>query len=191
MSDRQQLILEAALRVIARDGVRGLRVEKLAAEAKVSTSLIYYHFENRAGLMRRTLEFVSEHAGRYTSQALEQGEDARKQIELLLSLELQDTPAVRQNSAAWGELRASATFDPDLREPLQAATREWVADLVALISEARAAGLVSAEVEPTDSAERLTALVEGLSERWLSGTMTLERAQRLLSGAIEVEFDRP
>ncbi|MFE3452252.1 TetR/AcrR family transcriptional regulator [Nonomuraea sp. NPDC059194] len=191
MSDRQQLILEAALRVIARDGVRGLRVEKLAAEAKVSTSLIYYHFENRAGLMRRTLEFVSQRAGRYTSEALERGGDARTRIELLLSLELQDTPAVRENSSAWGELRASATFDPDLREPLQAATREWVGDLIDLIAEARAAGLVSAKVEPMDSAERLTSLVEGLSERWLSGTMSLERAQQLLAGAIDIEFDRP
>ncbi|WP_327088891.1 TetR family transcriptional regulator [Nonomuraea sp. NBC_01738] len=191
MSDRQQLILEAALRVIARDGVRGLRVEKLAAEAKVSTSLIYYHFENRAGLMRRTLEFVSQRAGRYTSEALELGGDARARIELLLSLELQDSPAVRENSSAWGELRATATFDPDLREPLQAATREWVDDLLALIDEAHAAGLVSAKVVPLDVAERLTSLVEGLSERWLSGTITLERARHLLAGAIDVEFDRP
>lgn len=189
MSDRQQLILEAAVRVIARDGVRGLRVEKLAAEAKVSTSLIYYHFENRAGLMRRTLEFVSERAGRYTEEALERGRNPRAQIELLLELELQDTPSVRENSSAWGELRATATFDPDLREPLLAATREWVGDLVSLIEQARAAGLVAAKVEPVDAAERLTSLVEGLSERWLSGTMSLERARHLLAGAIAIEFD--
>ncbi|MEV4898166.1 helix-turn-helix domain-containing protein, partial [Nonomuraea sp. NPDC055795] len=43
-SDRQRQILEAAVRVIAHSGVRGLRVEKLSAEAGVSTALIYYHF---------------------------------------------------------------------------------------------------------------------------------------------------
>lgn len=44
MSDRQTLILEAPIRVTAQSGVRGLRVEKLAAEAGISTALIYYHF---------------------------------------------------------------------------------------------------------------------------------------------------
>lgn len=48
VADRQSLILEAAVRVIARNGVRGLRVEELASEAGVSTALIYYHFKDRA-----------------------------------------------------------------------------------------------------------------------------------------------
>ena len=51
MSDRRTQIMQAAVRVIARDGVRGLRVEKLAAEAGVSTALIYYHFHDRDGIV--------------------------------------------------------------------------------------------------------------------------------------------
>ncbi|MYV72610.1 TetR family transcriptional regulator, partial [Streptomyces sp. SID1046] len=47
MSDRRRAILEGAARVIARRGVRGLRVSDLAAEAGVSTALIYYHFKDR------------------------------------------------------------------------------------------------------------------------------------------------
>ncbi|MFD1930272.1 TetR family transcriptional regulator [Nonomuraea mangrovi] len=106
-------------------------MEKLAAEAGVSTAFIYYHFGDRAGLMRRTLEFVNERAGRYTDEAREIGEDPRAQLELLLLLELQDTPTVRENSAAWGELRASAVFDPDLREPLSSsATLDRARELV-------------------------------------------------------------
>ncbi|WP_431895231.1 hypothetical protein [Nonomuraea sp. bgisy101] len=81
--------------------------------------------------MRRTLEFVNERAGRYTDEAREIGEDPRAQLELLLLLELQDTPTVRENSAAWGELRASAVFDPDLREPLSSsATLDRARELV-------------------------------------------------------------
>ncbi|WP_433359545.1 TetR/AcrR family transcriptional regulator [Streptosporangium sp. CA-115845] len=190
MSDRQRLILEAAVRVIAQSGVRGLRVEKLAAEAGVSTALIYYHFEDRAGLMRRTLGFVNERADRYTEEARAIGEDPRAQLELLLLLELQDTPVVRENSAAWGELRASAVFDRDLREPLRSSTREWADELADMIRQAQAAGLAAAEAEPTDAAERLTALVEGLSERWLSDSISLERARELLKGAVAAELGR-
>ncbi|WP_283136293.1 TetR/AcrR family transcriptional regulator [Rhizohabitans arisaemae] len=187
-SDRQRQILEAAVRVIAHSGVRGLRVEKLSAEAGVSTALIYYHFGDRAGLMRKTLEFISDRAGRYTHEALDIGKDAREQLELLLLLELQDTPTVRENSVAWGELRASAVFNPDLREPLGTSTREWADDLAGMIRQAQAAGLADADAVPVDVAERLTALVEGVSERWLSGSMSLERARELVEGAVVAEL---
>ncbi|WP_303332307.1 hypothetical protein [Streptomyces sp. NA02950] len=37
-------------------------------------------------------------------------------------------------------------------------------------------------------ADRLTALVEQLSKRWLSGSLTLDRARDLLCGAITAEL---
>ncbi|MGR4880870.1 TetR/AcrR family transcriptional regulator [Streptomyces sp. LARHCF249] len=188
MADRQSLILEAAVRLIARSGVRGLRVEELAAEAGVSTGLIYYHFKDRAGLVQRTLAFISDRATSYTDEALEDAEDARDALLRLLLSELQDIPRVRENSTAWGELRASAIFDTDLRETLAESTRSWSQDTADAVSDAQAAGLADLHVEPLDAAERLTALVEGLSERWLSGSLTLERARELLTGAVDAEL---
>ncbi|MFI1281981.1 TetR/AcrR family transcriptional regulator [Streptomyces sp. NPDC020858] len=188
MADRQALILEAAVRVIARNGVRGLRVEELAAEAGVSTALIYYHFKDRAGLVQRTLSFISDRATGYTDEALRDTPDARAALLQLLLSELQDTPRVRENSTAWGELRASAIFDTDLRETLAVSTRSWSQDTAEAISDAQAAGLADLHVTPLDAAERLTALVEGLSERWLSGSLTLDRARELLTGAVDAEL---
>ncbi|MFE6837103.1 TetR/AcrR family transcriptional regulator [Streptomyces sp. NPDC057705] len=188
MADRQALILEAAVRVIARNGVRGLRVEELAAEAGVSTALIYYHFKDRAGLVQRTLTFISDRATGYTDEALKDTEDARTILLHLLLSELQDTPRVRENSTAWGELRASAVFDADLRATLAESTRSWSRDTADAISDAQAAGLADLHVTPLDAAERLTALVEGLSERWLSGSLSLERARELLTGAVDAEL---
>ncbi|QNS08405.1 TetR/AcrR family transcriptional regulator [Streptomyces xanthii] len=115
--DRRRAILEGAARVIARRGVRGLRMDELATEAKVSTALIYYHFKDRAGTLRHTLEFISERAERYTSvegDALAP-QDAQQKLEQTLLLEFQDAPEVRENSTVWGELRASAIFEPELR----------------------------------------------------------------------------
>ena len=40
--ERREAILTAAARVIARSGVRGLRVEEVASEAGVSPPLLYY-----------------------------------------------------------------------------------------------------------------------------------------------------
>ncbi|MFK0252293.1 TetR/AcrR family transcriptional regulator [Streptomyces sp. NPDC090445] len=188
MADRQALILEAAVRVIARSGIRGLRVEELAAEAGVSTALIYYHFKDRAGLVQRTLAFINDRAIGYTEEALQGAEDARDALLRLLLSELQDSDRVRENSIAWGELRASAVFDDSLRANLVESTREWVRDTAELVADARAAGLADPRVEPLDAAERLTTLVEGLSDRWLSGSLELERARALLSGAVDAEL---
>ncbi|MFJ9575467.1 TetR/AcrR family transcriptional regulator [Streptomyces sp. NPDC101191] len=188
MASRSTRILEAAARVIARRGVRGLRVEELAEEAGVSTGLIYYHFKDRTGVLRQTLEFINDRAERYTT-AEEPGAEPlgpREELDQVLLLELQDAPQVRENSTAWGELRASAVFDPVLREDLARATLVWVQEVAALLGRvhplAPAAGLARA-------AERLTALLEGLSMRWLSGGLAVGHARALMTEAIEAELD--
>ncbi|MFD9889781.1 TetR/AcrR family transcriptional regulator [Amycolatopsis sp. NPDC059027] len=191
MSERQKAILDAAVRVIAHSGVRGLRIEKLAAEADISTALIYYHFGNRAGLLRRALEHISDRAADYTQHTGTEATDPRGELEQLLLLEIQDTETVRINSTAWGELRASAVFTDDLREPLAESTRVWVDEVADAIQRGQQAGTISARTSPVDAAERLTALTEGLSERWLSGSMTVTRARTLLRDAIAAELDKP
>ncbi|GAA3116072.1 TetR/AcrR family transcriptional regulator [Streptomyces rectiviolaceus] len=187
MASRTTQILEAAARLIARRGVRGLRVEELAAEAGVSTGLIYYHFKDRTGILRHTLEFINDRAERYTTGRAVDAEPLapREELAETLLLELQDTPVVRENSSAWGELRASAVFDEVLREDLARATLVWVQEVAALLG----------QVTPTAPApalaaagERLTALLEGLSMRWLSGGLQIDHARDLLRGAIDAEL---
>lgn len=189
MASRSTQILEAAARLVARRGVRGLRVEELAAEAGVSTGLIYYHFKDRTGILRHTLAFINDRAAHYTRARPDDAEpvDPQEELEQALLLELQDTPEVRENSSAWGELRASAIFEPVLREDLARATLVWVQEIAALLGRIHplspAAALAAA-------AERLTALVEGLSMRWLSGGLATDHARTLMKDAIATELGR-
>jgi AcrR family transcriptional regulator len=189
VASRKTSILEAAARVIARRGVRGLRVEELAAEAGVSTALIYYHFKDRTGILRHTLEFINDRAERYTTDrpADAPPPTAREELEQTLLLELQDTVEVRENSTAWGELRASAVFDETLREDLARATRIWVQEIAELLGVVRP---MSSAVALAGAAERLTALLEGLSTRWLSGSLPLAHARTLMVDAIDAEVAR-
>ncbi|MFD0150608.1 TetR/AcrR family transcriptional regulator [Streptomyces sp. NPDC055721] len=189
MAPRSTQILEAAARVIARRGVRGLRVEELAAEAGVSTALIYYHFKDRAGILSKTLEFINDRAERYTTDRDADAEplSPREELDQTLLLELQDTTEVRENSTAWGELRASAVFDDLLREDLARATLTWIQEVAALLGQVRP---MAPAVALAGAAERLTALLEGLSMRWLSGTLQIAHARTLMSEAIDVEVER-
>ncbi|GGU98487.1 putative transcriptional regulator, TetR family protein [Streptomyces litmocidini] len=168
--------------------MRGLRMEELATEAGVSTALIYYHFKDRAGVLRHTLEFISDRADRYTSDDEDGGaHDARRELERSLLLEFQDLPEVRENSTAWGELRASAVFEPELRGDLARATLTWIHDVADLLGRIRPTAPAPAL---TASAERLTALLEGLSTRWLSGALPLAHARELAKEAVTVELER-
>ncbi|WP_327417780.1 TetR/AcrR family transcriptional regulator [Streptomyces sp. NBC_01233] len=198
MTDRRRAILTGAARVIARQGVRGLRVADLAAEAGVSTALIYYHFKDRPGILRHALAFIGDRADRYTatengraatenSQAAAHPSGPRQLLEQTLLPAFQDLPEVRENSTAWGELRAHSVFDPELRDELAAAGAAWAAEVAGHLAELCPAAPPGAV---TAAAERLTALLEGLSVRWLSGLLPVGHARGLLREAIGVETGR-
>ncbi|MFF3604124.1 hypothetical protein [Streptomyces sp. NPDC002463] len=96
-----------------------------------------------------------------------------------------DGHEVRENSTAWGELRASAILEPDLRADLARASPTWVHDVAAL--PARVCPDVPAPVL-TASAERPTALLEGLSTRRLSDAPTSPHAREPLREAPSAEI---
>ncbi|SDX57888.1 regulatory protein, tetR family [Amycolatopsis xylanica] len=186
MNDRRQRLLDATCRVIASDGIRGLRVENVAAEAGVSTSLIYYYFTDRAGLLAQAMQHVNSRAETYADA--EAGETGREQFTLQMLGEFQDDDAVRENSAVWGELRGAAVFDEGLRPVVSAATERWIADLAELIERGRRDGSVDRAVDPAAVAIRLSALVEGLSNRWLARLMTTGEVRAYLAHAMDREL---
>ncbi len=191
MASRRDAILRAAATSIARRGVRGLRVEEVAREAGVSLGLVYYHFTDRAGLLAETFRFLNDRAAGYVADAVAAAQDPVDRVAQRLLSELQDEPLVVENSAAWGELRASAVFEEFLREPLRVATARWIDVVADAIEAAQAAGLADSQVDPRAAGARLTALVEGLSDRWLSGSLALEEARELLAGAVAYELGAP
>ncbi|WP_406510286.1 TetR/AcrR family transcriptional regulator [Streptomyces sp. NBC_00212] len=188
MSTRRAKLLEATCRVIALRGVRGMRVEDVAAEAGVSKTLIYYHFRDRAGLVTSALEYVNDRAEGYADIAEDDDSPAHELLLRLLAAEFQDDAAVRENSAVWGEVRAAATFDEGLRPVLTALTERWLVDLAELIADGQDDGTIPASVDSRAAAIRLTALVEGLSGRWLAGLITTGEARAHIAAALEREL---
>ena len=180
--DRRRAILDAAITVIARSGVRGFRVEQVAEEAQVAVSLLYYYFRNRNGLVQAALEHANERA----EAVVHGGESGRQAVERTLLAELDGSS--RDTSAVWGEVLASAVFEPELRDGLRAAAEAWTGLVAAAVEAGRSDGSISADVDARASAERLIALVEGLSSRWLAEITTREQAQRLLTEAIALEL---
>ena len=178
--ERREAILVAAARVISRNGVRGLRVEEVASEAGVSPPLLYYHFASRQGLIRAALQRASDKAPSAALLAERDGGSGYAAIEAALLAELDDDRSVRDNAIVWGEVSATAVFEPELRDDVRQVTAEWSATVAEAVRRGIEDGSIREGVDPDQVAEVLITLVDGLCNRWLAGAMDRKRARDLL-----------
>src|SRR5262245_43030941 len=58
--DRQALILEAVLSLLARDGISGVSMRAVAREAGVALGLVHYYFEDKTSLIAASLRRIEE-----------------------------------------------------------------------------------------------------------------------------------
>lgn len=178
-------IVVAVVEAVAARGVRGMRVEDVASRAGVSTPLLYYHFRDRLTLLRAALDYANAQAPsgvlRGDSGDGRSGFDA---IRDALQREFDESPTIRHSSIVWNEVSATAVFEPEMRPDLIRVTREWNAWVTDAIAAGIADGSIRDENAAADAAELLTAVVEGLSLRWLAQSVDRERAQQLLDIAL-------
>ncbi|MDQ3572996.1 MAG: TetR/AcrR family transcriptional regulator [Actinomycetota bacterium] len=172
--------------MISRSGVRGLRVEQVAAEAKVSPPLLYYHFASRQGLIRAALERASERApSAALREAPERGEAGYAALRAALLAEFDEDREVRDNAVVWGEVTASAVFDPELRDDVRRVGATWTAEVSDAVRRGIEDSSIRPDVDPDRAGQILTALVDGLCNRWLAGGIDREAARSLLDGALQ------
>jgi AcrR family transcriptional regulator len=177
-ADRRIALLDAAVEQIALRGTRGMRIEEVAKAAGVSPALVYHHFADRSALLIAALQHVGDRANAYTEP---KGANARDRLINLLASEVQDNLVVRTNSTAWGELRDTAIFDELLRPTLTALTDRWVNDIADMVKAGHLDGSIGKHVKPGSAGVRLSAMVEGLSSRWLAGLITTRETRRHIS----------
>jgi len=176
-------ILDAAVKLIARDGLDAVRVARIATEAGVSASLLHYHFESRDALLAEALENAYALAG-----DIRTGGEADRLREMIDQC-LPGPGSLHDDWMLWVELWRHAARHPELRATaarLYARMHAWFADAIA-------AGEASGEFTVADrdrTVERLLALIDGYGIRALTEdpTMPLERARTEIWEAIAADL---
>lgn len=79
---RRTRILNAALRLFAENGVNGVAVPQIAAEAGVGVGTIYRQFESKEALVNTLFRRVRRAYDRYLDRALRGVEDPRRRFEM-------------------------------------------------------------------------------------------------------------
>jgi AcrR family transcriptional regulator len=186
----RERILAAAVEQIAREGIDGVRIARIATQAGVSPALVHYHFATRDALLAEALDYSYAHAGdaRIASGELPADSHAAR-LQSMIEQCLPVTPSLERDWVLWVELWLRAVRNPELRpvaEELYARLHSWFAREIA-------AGVNDGEFarcDPDEVADRTLALIDGYGIRTLIGdpAIPLERAQRSVSAALAREL---
>jgi AcrR family transcriptional regulator len=188
MTDRETGILEAACRVIAREGADGLRMGAVAREAGVSSALIHYYFATRSDLLVNAFEHADREADKAATRAIEGIPLAADRLARLLVVYAAADPVFREDWILWVEMWRSAIFDERLRSSVSASNRAWADQVADLIRDGAEDGSIPPVADVHLVTLRLTAVVDGLGLQIISGLISHEVAADVIRSAIEQEL---
>jgi AcrR family transcriptional regulator len=178
-------ILDAAVKLIAREGINDVRIARIAMEAGVSASLLHYHFASRDSLLAEALEHSYELAGDLRLGRGEEPETAGERLMGMIDWCLPAPGALHDDWMLWVELWLHAARKPDLRATsarLYERLHKWFA---AAIADGEAGG--EFRVKDRDrTVQRLLALIDGYGIRTLieDPEIPLEHARAEIWAAI-------
>lgn len=182
----RERILAAAVSRIAGEGIDGVRIARIAMDARVSSALVHYHFASREALLAEALEYSYTHAGdsRTAVEDLPETSHAER-LRSMIDQCLPSTPTLREDWVLWVELWLRAVRHPELRpiaEDLYARLQAWFAGEIE-------AGVSCGEFDrcdPQGVADLTVALIDGFGIRTLIGdsAVPLDRARRAVEAAL-------
>jgi AcrR family transcriptional regulator len=156
--ERVDAILEAACRVVVREGAHGLRLAAVAEEAGVSKALVHYYFATRRDLLRNAFSRSEERWQAALAERLEKVPTGAQRVEQALLMGVDPKEPFAGHRALWNEVWSSLRFDDELRPLVESSYRNWLKRLTALVEEGRGDGSVDAAVR---RAHRLAACASG------------------------------
>jgi AcrR family transcriptional regulator len=153
----RQRLIDAARRVVLRDGHEGATTRAILEEAGLSAGSLYNYFSSKDELFEALAEQVVGENIRELISSAEPAADAlvRLAIELLT---VPDLPAL-----AWFRGRLSA--DPQVREAVADFNHAIVESFVPLVGAAQADGAIDPAIDAAALVELFDVIVEGLNRR--------------------------
>lgn len=158
----QEQILAGACRAILRRGFPATRIADVAAEAGVSTAAVHYHFETKDDVLLAALKWATEHLLARVDELRRAELPAAEELVRLLELGVPHPGPLRDEYVLWIELWTHVLHRPDLLERCEEISVRWREFFFAIVREGVDRGEFAPVVDPTEVAERIIAMVDGL-----------------------------
>jgi AcrR family transcriptional regulator len=188
-TDRKSAILEAACRVIARDGADRMRVSDVGREAGISTALVHYYFPTRADLVSAAFAFADERADATVEAEAQGAADGRQRLTRLLCAWASLGDEVQRSWAIWSEMWRHAMYEPRTRAATVASYQRWLDQIEAVLAEGSGDGSLPPSAAQPGVARRLVALVDGLGQQMLIGMISPAQMREHVADAIAIEVE--
>jgi AcrR family transcriptional regulator len=165
-ADSRQELIVVALRIIVKHGVDALRIEDVCEEVGVTKGSLYWHFQDRQGLvqaaMLEQLRRLSEAQLASLDEAIDNA-TSREEYLTKVAESLVDPFDARQAEARWErwEMLAGARRDPKLQRAMAEIQQRHQQYLTSVITKALERGILRADADPAAVAAAITALALG------------------------------
>ena len=187
------MLIEAAVRCLARDGIQGFTIERICAEAGVSRGLINHYFDGKDGLLievyRGSLyETVSTRMAKVADSTEEDDDSSASRIAAIIDAtfdpEVFNRDMLRVWLALWGEIASNRA----LREVHRALYRSYRTSIAHQIG--RTAAARGIDVDSERLAIGFLSLVDGLWLEWCldESVVDLPGARAIARAMLEAEL---
>src|ERR687887_148329 len=158
--------LEAAVEVIAEQGLCDTRIQDVAKRAGASPALVIYYFQKKERLLGQALTYAEERFYTSTAEALATLGTARERLVRLLELSCAvgeaGDPDLVDEWVLWLDLWARAPRDAEVARARETLDRRWRGANARVLPHGQQAGEFS-PVDAGDFSLRLAALIDGLA----------------------------
>jgi len=176
-------IMDATYRALCKEGYAGLSIQRIADEADMGKSAIYYHFDDKEDLMLSFLDSMGEKIHGDQQGLLER--PPQEAIDQLLDMSLGvENEEQWKFYKAFQEFRAQAQHNRKFQEKFQEIDQKAVENIAEIMSQ------LGAE-RPSKAAELLLSLIEGSMSRKVSADDRegLEQLKEDIKDTISVFLD--
>ncbi|KPI09656.1 MULTISPECIES: TetR/AcrR family transcriptional regulator [Streptomyces] len=187
VAERREELLRAAIEQIEARGVAAVRIADVASVLGVSNALVLYHFSTKEKLVAAAFTYAAEDDLAHLRKLLGRRTSALRRLRAAVRWYAPTGQA--KGWRLWIEGWAAALREPALQEVTRDLDKQWKAAITEVIAEGVAAGEFTCP-DPTGSALRLTALLDGLAVQMTAytGAVSRARAQEWVDEALAREL---
>ena len=183
-SDRRQMLVEAALRVIARHGVAGATTRAIVAEADMSLASFHYAFRSHSEMMRELVAHVVDAQIATVFASLRLGNDIREALRSGLQAFLEYVTGDPGHEQVLQELMQYALRTPGLERLATEQYDAYRAGVSSVLVEGAAVSRVEWSIPVHDVARLIVSITDGVTLAWLADRDTAA-AERVLDFAAD------
>jgi AcrR family transcriptional regulator len=163
VEERREQLRKAAFEVACRDGIGGLSVRAVAAEAGVSHALVLFHFGRKVGLVNELLEWlITDMAVLHISEDIARFPRARDRLHALLQQEMTRLSRQPLRTRLFLEYWALGARHEDIRSRISAELERYREAFRAIMEEMMAA-------EPVAFARATADGLAAMAVSWIHG----------------------